>query len=136
MKHRDQLKENLAGHLATLTDCDLPKLDFDALSRTLQETISWLEGSPQSPDDLATLRADYEARIGGMVKAMAAVRKSPDALAAAVTEIQSLTSLSIPELLTCYRKTAARFRDTFPASYGLLTGPGVNHHMRNYADFK
>ena len=136
MKHRDQLKEDLAGHLATLTDSDLPALDFDTLVRTLQETISWLETSCEPDGDLATLRADYEARISGMLKAMAAVRKSPDALEAAVAEIELLPVLSIPELLTFYRKTAARFRDTCPASYGLLGGSGASRHLRNYADFK
>ncbi|MGH8015157.1 MAG: hypothetical protein ACREBV_03105, partial [Candidatus Zixiibacteriota bacterium] len=72
---------------------------------------------------------DYINRIGGMVKAVAAVERSHDKAADAVIYLESLSSMSAAELIEQYRRTSAKFRSAFPSSFGLM--PFVPNRGRN-----
>jgi hypothetical protein len=106
--------------LAQLHDERLPQLDFDRLGEQLTEILGRIEEMVSWRQSAELLRQDYEARIAGMLKGIAAVERKRDSLAEALRVIENLSSLSCEELLACYRRTTARFRDTFPASFGYL----------------
>ena len=136
MKNRDTIQTDLESHLQKLTETALPSLDFDALVATLADVRALLQAPSTDTEALMTLRRDYEARIAGMRKAIAAVRGSSEALHAATVEIEQLARLSVAELIDRYRKTSAQFRDAFPASFGLIDRRGGTPVGRNLSDFK
>jgi hypothetical protein len=97
------------------------EIDFDSLELWLDEISPILSGCRKLTDELTLLRQDYEGRITGMVKALAAADRKGRSFEDALAEIDVLPRLSAHDLVACYRRTAARFRDTFPASYGITT---------------
>lgn len=135
MKNRDALLEQIDVHSACLSDQTIPKLDFDALAATLHD-VRELLASPTSDEQATILRRDYQLRIAGMLKAIAAVKNTSEALEAATAEIEQLDSLPAQQLIDRYRKTSARFRDAFPASSGLLHRPERMAAPRDITDYK
>ena len=115
-----ELVANLTSALDNITDTTLPLVDFDALRNDLSsllESVASIVASPAddgSSDDLKYLRADYECRIAGMVKAMAAVDRKHDSFAETLDFIERLPEMSVTRLIEQYRRVSARFRDTFP----------------------
>ena len=67
----------------------------------------------------ARLRDDYEKRIGGMIKAVAAVDRKRDGWEEALALAEELPALSVEKLLKTYQRVAARIRDSFPGSFGI-----------------
>jgi len=78
-----------------------------------------LKESGELKEQLHLYREDYISRIGGMVKAIAVAEKHPNRLEEAVAYLESLTKLSANDLIEQYRRISTRFRDAFPASFGL-----------------
>ncbi len=97
----------------------MDEIDFDRLAAWLSELAPVLNEVEKSAENLAALRQDYEGRIVGMVKAMAAVDRSGRGYDDAIVSLETLPQLSGEELVACYRRTSARFRDMFPTSFGL-----------------
>lgn len=108
--------------LDLLSDDQLPLLDFDKLREGLKVSAQILDETDSIRQSVSVLRKDYEARIAGMLKAIAAVDRKRGGLGEAVKAVESLETMSGEELISCYRRTAARFRDTFPTSFGFLNG--------------
>jgi hypothetical protein len=76
-------------------------------------------------DDLELLRADYIARVAGMIRAIAAAGRSRDALAVADDEVAALDDMSVVELIETHRRVSARFRDAFKAGFDWSQRPGL-----------
>jgi hypothetical protein len=102
---------------ATLDEDRMPSVDFDRLKAWLAEIGPLLVAGESSGQELAHLRDDYIGRISGMIKAIAAADRKGNRYESALSLIDTLPSLSSAELVECYRKTCARFRDCFPASF-------------------
>ncbi len=134
--------ENTENHEAyaartaeVLTGGDLSEIDFDSLAAWLKEIVPRLSSVPALESDLASLRTDYTRRISGMLKAVAAVGKGDRDLRDALRTTESLENLTAEELIAQYHRTAAVFRDTFPASYGRL--PRIGRPGRSdFADYR
>ncbi len=103
----------------SLTGDNVSFIDFDQLKEWLAEVAPILDKIDQLREEIGLLRLDYISRIGGMVKAIAAVNRRPDGWENALTYLENLPSLSAGELTEEYRKTSARFRDAFPTSFGV-----------------
>jgi len=114
----------IAHLLETLNDQSMSVIDFDLLRSWLVEVGDELNSHREIEDQLQLLRADYTQRIAGMVKAMAAVERKTDSWQEALSFVNSLSSLGATELVACYRRMSARFRDSFPTSFGLLRESG------------
>ncbi len=114
----------LAELRASLTDGNLPTIDFDRLTSRLADLSAMLERSLIVELELQHLRDDYLARIIGMAKAIAAARSAPDAYPQVAEFIDSLSTFTAEQLTDTYRRVSARFRDTFPTSYGQF----FDHH--------
>ncbi|HUV29493.1 MAG TPA: hypothetical protein VMY05_00180 [Acidobacteriota bacterium] len=110
--------------LETLNDESMSLIDFDRLREWLSRMARVQDDRRELKEQLEHLRSDYEQRIGGMVKAMAALDRRQDSWPEALTLVESLQSMPAGELVSCYRRVAARFRDCFPASFGLLRQSG------------
>ena len=113
--------ENSNTHIDTLHDAvlhlnesSLSLVDFDQIKTCLEQTTSQLQSHTQIETDLAMLRQDYQLRIGGMVKAMAAITRNRHHWRDALSFVEKLPELDATALLHEYRRVAARFRDTFP----------------------
>ena len=103
----------------SLTGDKVSFIDFDQLKEWLAEVAPILDKIDQLREEIGLLRLDYISRIGGMVKAIAAVNRHPDGWENALTYLENLPSFSAGELIEEYRKTSARFRDAFPTSFGV-----------------
>lgn len=114
-----------AGEFRTLIMSEqLSEIDFDALAAWLGEIAPVLHAIQQSAKSLESLRQDYEGRIVGMVKGMAAADRTGRSYEDAISSLEALPQMTGEELVACYRRTSARFRDMFPSRLrpnGLMT---------------
>lgn len=108
----------LEGVVRLLDETSLARLDFDELRARLTGVCASLESHGQSAGNHALLRQDYEQRIAGMIKAVAAVDRKRDRWEEAAASVDELPTLTAGELIERYRRVAARFRDCFPGSFG------------------
>lgn len=123
--------------LKRLDDEKLSEIDFDLLKEWLAEIMPVLKESAGLKEQLHLYREDCISRIGGMVKAIAVAEKHPDRLEEAITYVESLTELSANELINQYRKISAKFRDAFPASFGLALKRNTSYSgHKNLSVFK
>ena len=95
-------------------------LDFDRLRLWLSELGAALPSLYAAREEAAQLREDFHGRISGMLKAIAIAEKGKSAVDDALEIIDHLPDKSATELIGLYRRTQARFRDTFPAGYGMI----------------
>lgn len=116
-------QEGLAEMVAMLSDENLSLIDFDKLRAELQQLAVHLEKGQIVDDQLKLLRADYVARISGMLKAVAVVGRSEDERGEIVEILESLQELDAAGLVEAYRRVSVRFRQAFPSSFGLAPGP-------------
>ncbi len=124
MKHPDDMRAlitRLGGALDTET---VTVLDLDEFRARLEDLAAALDDNDTVAESLARLRRDYEERIAGMLKAIAAADRSRTAFAEALTEIKNLPSLSTAQLIERYRTVSARLRHHFPTSFGPLRASG------------
>ena len=123
--------------VAQLSEESLSEIDFDAIRQTLERTDSENKALKALSGELAFLREDYISRIIGMAKALAVARQTEGALMEATALVDSLPALTARQLVEQYRLASARFRDTFPASFG-FAGASTRRMdaRRKYSDFK
>ncbi len=121
--------------LDQLSDDQLPLIDFDKLRECLKISAQMLDEADSMQQSVSILRGDYEGRIAGMLKAMAAVDRKRGGIDEALKAVESLGGLTGEELVSCYRRTAARFRDTFPTSFGFLNGT-IAHRPERLNEYK
>lgn len=114
--------EYLRALAAQFCDDAVTLIDFDDARNRLDEMAGRLEDEHSLAEDHALLRKDYQRRIAGMIKAIAAVERKSDRWEEAADLIDELPSLTAEQLVQTYRKVAARFRDRFPTSYGPAGG--------------
>ncbi len=122
---------------ASLDDDHLSLLDFDRLKAWLGEIAPILKSSEAAGVELVLLREDYIARVSGMVKAIAVADRKHSRYETALALIESLPSMSAADLVDCYRRTSARFRDCFPASFTNQLEPHPRAgRTAEYSDYK
>ena len=137
LKNHKNGTEQIVKLLEELNDNDLTMIDFDQLTASLEEQKQRLESWSDMKDELETLRVDYESRICGMAKAIAVADRKQGAMAQSVELVSRLPKFTGAELVDCYHRISARFRDMFPASYTQLSSNSANGSlMRNPGDFK
>jgi hypothetical protein len=137
VNNREQLSSFLADTAAALSTEDMPTVDFDTLRTTLQDLIGQLEEMTRIREDLELLRDQYEGRIVGMLKAVAAVTDNRHRQREAVDTIESLPSLTCADLVKTFHRTSARFRDAFPTSFAPADSFGDSRRtITNVEDFK
>lgn len=137
MEKDNQDKNYIAELQASLDERGLSLIDFDRLKQWLKATASRWEQYDRTVSELAVIREDYKQRVAGMVKAMAAVDRKRDGWKQALELIDSLDDMSGRELVEAYRKTAVRFRDAFPASFGYLnTASRTTAAYKNFNNYK
>ena len=97
----------------------LTKIDFDDLTQRLTAIAARIRADGTLIDSHARLRDDYQIRIAGMIKAIAAVDRKRDGWAEALELVETLPSMSIDRLLQVQRRIATRFRNCFHIRYCL-----------------
>lgn len=117
MDTNNQPIELLRHAIACLNDTDLSLLDFDTLRDRLATLVNELEHADRMSTDHALLRADYEQRLAGMIKAIAAVDRKRGGVEDALATVDRLTHLTASELIAEYRRVSAAFRDSFPTTF-------------------
>lgn len=123
-----------AAMTAMLCDEKMAEVDFDKLREWLGQSSTALHRATRSTEELQLLRSDFIDRISGMRKAIAAVNKRSDRMDELLQYLEGLSKLSAGDLIRQYRVTSAKFRDCFPASFGLLRSSGKS--MRTAGDLK
>jgi hypothetical protein len=131
------LCEYLGSITQALAEESVSLIDFDELSRQLVVAQQAVSALSQCSKELELLRTDYVERISGMAKAVAAAENKKEESEEMLTVCMGLETASVTQLLTNYRRVSAKFRDTFPASFGLLrTTTGAVSRKRSYAEYK
>lgn len=125
MHDRKALRATLAAFLASLDNERPDIIDFDTLTESLRQLDTVLAAADDTAEQRERLADDYRARIAGMIKAIAAVNRRRDAFDIAALELEQLATLDTDALILYYQRTAARFRDAFPASFAYLSRPDV-----------
>jgi hypothetical protein len=105
---------------AALTAESVTEIDFDRLRLWLAELRATLPSFYLAREEALVLREDLKGRIGGMLKAIAIAERGKSAVDDALDIIDHLPDRSATELIGLYRRTQARFRDTFPAGFGMI----------------
>jgi len=95
-------------------------IDFDRLRLWLEELAGALPDLFRAREESRLLREDYTLRISGMLKAIAVAESGQKPLADASELVDRMSVANVTELIDCYRRISARFRDTFPTSFGLI----------------
>jgi hypothetical protein len=123
--------------VAQLAEESLVEINLDVIKKTLEQSVDAGSALKQLSEELSVLREDYISRIVGMTKALAVARQTEDALADATHLVEALPAMSAPQLVEQYRRTTAKFRDAFPASFGVLASSRRRADGRQrYSDFK
>lgn len=120
-ENRDYVQE-LVGQLRS---DQLPLIDFDQLENWLARSAKLMDEAFATKQTAELLRKDYESRIAGMAKGIAAADRKRDSLDEALRLVEQLPTMSGEQLVACYRHMAARFRDAFPTSFGYLSGGSI-----------
>jgi hypothetical protein len=105
---------------AALVTESVTEIDFDRLRVWLTELGGVLPALYLAREEAEVLREDVKGRIGGMLKAIAIAERGKSAVDDALDIIDHLPDKSATELIGLYRRTQARFRDTFPAGFGTI----------------
>ena len=124
-------QEYIGQVTTSLTDDSMALIDFDALREWLCKVAPLLSDTERLQNECAALREDMVGRISGMMKAIAAVQRSDSGLEGVVDYIEALPQMNAEELVRQYRRTSARFRDAFGASFN---GPGWHNMRRRLMD--
>jgi len=122
--------------LETLDEQSMTLIDFDSVKSCLGEMSIRTLKYDGLVEDIRTLRDDYTSRVAGMLKALAAVDRKRDSWAQALQLVERLSTMTAAELVACYRKISARFRDAFPASFGSLSERSSGKTLRDLSQFK
>lgn len=115
-KNDSRYLEEVAG---LFTKTSMAQIDFDELKVRLLSIRDTLSAREDLAAEHALLRDDYEQRIAGMVKAIAAVDRKRDCWEEALALVEELPTQPSAQLLATYRRVAAKFRDSFPGSFGI-----------------
>ena len=138
MEHDDQLIEGADELLSSLDNGPPDDATLVQLRDWIMKAKAQMLVMAAQTGELTILRTDIVSRIAGMSKAVAVARDSEGQMAETVAMVAGLDHMSAVELLTAYRATAARFRDTFRASFVPLQfkrPPGRNHSA-DVSDYK
>jgi len=137
MENNESTHERIQRLLASLEETEPAPLDFDELKTCLADLRRRLADLEGVSGELQVLRDDYQQRIAGMVKAIAAVDRRHDRTREATELVASLATMRAAELVACYHRTSARMRDMFPTSFGrLFGGRGTVATGNDVNDFK
>lgn len=123
METNRSVKTAINQWVQLLDDERTEPLDFNDLKQTLDAAAAEVGIVTHLQSELQLLADDYRRRIAGMIKAIVAVDRRKDRCEQADDLIQSLTDCSAQTLIDCYRQVQARFKDYFPASFGLIDQP-------------
>jgi hypothetical protein len=105
--------------VSVLDGSSISRIDFDELKQRLLSVCDGLNAQEEMAGEHALLREEYEQRIAGMIKAIAAVDRKRDRWEEALGLVEELPVMRSAQLLATYRRVAARFRDCFPGSFGV-----------------
>ena len=128
-EYLDQLIGQLEGD-------DTSVIDFDELTRRLSRQRQTPDITDTTEAELSLLKDDCQKRIGGMMKAMAALDRKGDSWPEALATVDELPSLDAEALLKVYRRTCARFRECFPTNAPLTTIPSsapMSNHVAGHS---
>jgi hypothetical protein len=117
LKDLEIRKQQLRDLLESLGDDNLTQIDFDQLTEILNAGLNLMDQYSLVSQELAVLKSDCQARIGGMVKAIAIADRQRQNYQQALDLTESLKSMNSAELIDCYARVAARFRDMFPVNH-------------------
>jgi hypothetical protein len=125
-KNNDNISD-IKEILESLNAESLPQIDFDKLKGSLTLLLEELPVLYLSGEEHLLLRKDYIERISGMVKAITAARQNRDDLESTLEYLEGLADKKSEDLIRQYRIISARFRDTFPTSFGLVKQSSKNN---------
>lgn len=137
MNESSNIAAGLAETAKLLADESVASIDFDRLIELLHECRDRLKSANDLHHELETLRADYRTRIIGMLKANLACRDDEEESLLAVRLTSNENNIAAEELISLYRKTAARFRENFPSTFKYISSKGDSRSVRkDWSDFK
>lgn len=137
MKEKYEIFAELDRVVSELTAESVEQIDFDRMIALLHESRTLLSEHESIIKELSELKTEYRAKILGMLKANLACRESEEERDLAVRLADEDSDTKAGELITHYRRTAARFRKNFPATFRNLTYvSGMRAGHKDWRDYK
>lgn len=136
MKEMNLSPEDVEAICRNLETESVELIDFDSLRKALEETARLYADFSEYLSELEMLKGEYRNRILGMLKANVALKEDVGDLEIIARLSDNLSDISSEELIKAYCKTAARFRDNFPASFKYLTYSNKSSGKRSWAEYK
>ncbi|MEW5922409.1 MAG: hypothetical protein AB1746_00325 [Candidatus Zixiibacteriota bacterium] len=117
MKTTNDEKSLLTAACNNLERNAIELIDFDSLARLLMNIEAGHADVEKNARELHLIKDDYRLRILGMLKAMVICKPDENDFETMSVLSESIDAIHAEELIKLYRKTAARFRNRFPASF-------------------
>ncbi|MFZ5979425.1 MAG: hypothetical protein ACOYVF_02230 [Candidatus Zixiibacteriota bacterium] len=136
MKKDNLEKTEIVELLKSLDEKSMTLIDLDSVRNCLREMLEQTCQQETLADSAAILRDDYTARIAGMLKALAAADRKRDSWTQVLELVERLPAMTASELVACYHRVSARFRDNFPTSFNWPTANRSDRGLRNIHQFK
>ncbi len=127
-----EVSVGLTQMLDKLDQAQMPIVDFDQLKEQARALLAAVAGQAVLEEEMIKLRKDYQARIAGMLKAVAAVSRRQGALSEALSDIERLEPMDAESLILAYGRVTARFRDTFRSSFAPAGGSSSTVRPQEY----
>ncbi len=128
-------KKELAGMVGAIRDESLELIDFDQLGQAIDKVQMVTAQSAIIEKELQIIKGDYRRRIVGMLKANM-VSRHDEEQACLAARLLSDEDIGAEELVYLYRRTAARFRDNFPASFDYVRIKGNRKAKNDWMEHK
>lgn len=134
MKDRNSPIEEIDSTITTLAAGSVEKIDFDRIVELLRDSRETLDEREVIRSELSEIKADYRARIIGLLKANLACRENDEERELAIRLTDDTIEMSAGELMLHYRRISSRFRKNFPATFRNLSF--VNNDRAGHRDWR
>lgn len=136
MKNLNEQQSYISDTLNLLSGSKIEELDFDRLTAWLSDMAGILTEAARTMEEHNRLRQDYIGRTAGMLKAVAIAGRKRGSIQLALDQVEELDSMTATDLIKEYRRTQAKFKDTFGASFGLRPVSVNATPIKNPQDYK
>ncbi len=135
---KEQKTENnmVSTIIDSLDNESIELINFDNLKTVMSDLQNTREAHEKISNELTFIKGEYRNRIIGMMKAVMACRRNESDTQILAALSDGIEDISAGELVKLYGRAAARFRDSFPASFKYLTYPNRSAVQKDWSEHK
>jgi len=136
VKEQNKNKSIVSTIIKSLEDESIELIDFDNLRTVLGDMRKTCDAHEKISAELAFIKGEYRNRIAGMLKAVMTCRHNEGDMQILSDLSGDVKDIDAGELVKLYGRVAARFRDSFPASFRYMTYPDRFGSQKDWSQHK